>query len=129
MSKTDKRHTYIDFKSLRNLYGSFMEQKNGRSAVDESRKDAAIPPTGRDLMYGYNACKTRNRRIYLVWQLKIDHEIFAVERLLNASLADNTLDKGYIPSIPIHIASGAKREVPLGRRVDIYYGSVPDSSR
>ena len=66
-----------------------------------------------------------------------------MEPLLNAALTDDTLDEGYVGimihnrktqcakrkqilSISIYVASGAKRGVPLGQRVKIYYGSVPD---
>jgi hypothetical protein len=66
-----------------------------------------------------------------------------VEPLLNAALTDDTLDEGYVGilshsrktqctkgkqilSISIYVASGTKRRVPLGQRVEIYYGSAPD---
>ena len=66
----------------------------------------------RQLIYKYNACKTRTRRIYLVWQLEtlgklelgriinlgwlwIDIGI-TVESLLNNVLANDTLNEGYV---------------------------------
>jgi hypothetical protein len=58
-------------------------------------------------------------------------------------LNDDTLDEGYVGynrrskkircakskqilSISIYVASDVKRKVPLGQRVDLYYGSAPD---
>jgi hypothetical protein len=58
---------------------------------------AAQLPYLRKLIYGYNACKTRTRRIHLVWQLDTLIDIgIAVEPLLNDALEDDTLDDGYV---------------------------------
>ncbi|PSN59202.1 putative cell surface metalloreductase [Corynespora cassiicola Philippines] len=83
-------------------------------------------PYLRKLIYDYNACKSRNRRIRLIWQLETDDEIAILEPLLNASLKSDTLDEGYILTISIYIASGKKYKIPVGRRVDVYYGLAPD---
>ena len=74
---------------------------------------AAQLPYLKRLIYGYNTCKTRTRRVHLVWQLKtigkfqsrfegdtykaIDMGI-AVQSLLNNALDDDTLDEGYVSS-------------------------------
>ncbi|KAG9231519.1 cell surface metalloreductase [Amylocarpus encephaloides] len=86
---------------------------------------AAQLPYLKQLIYGYNACKTRTRRVHLVWQLETLDIGIAVESLLNDTLADDTLDEGYILSILIYIESGKADPVPFSRRA-IVYSSTAD---
>ncbi|KAH8799661.1 cell surface metalloreductase [Xylogone sp. PMI_703] len=85
---------------------------------------AAQLPYLKQLIYGYNACKTRTRRVHLVWQLDTLDIGITVESLLNNALADDTLDEGYILSISIYIQSGKTDRVPFGRRAIVYSGTA-----
>ncbi|KAF3031694.1 hypothetical protein E8E12_001720 [Didymella heteroderae] len=82
-------------------------------------------PYLKQLLYDFNACRTHNRRIHLIWQPKDEGEIPAVEPLLNEALRNDTLGEGYILSISIYIASSVRKETTSGRRVRLYWRPEP----
>ncbi|KAF2195727.1 hypothetical protein K469DRAFT_758547 [Zopfia rhizophila CBS 207.26] len=83
---------------------------------------AAQLPYIRQPIYGYNACKTQNRRVHLAWQLETGDITTAVEPLLNAALHDDTLDEGKVSTLNNHVSEWpANREQILS--VSTYVGS------
>lgn len=83
---------------------------------------AAQLPYLKQLIYGYNACKIRTRRIHLVWQLETLGKLqilasrmsrklttaevgIAMEPLLNDALIDDTLDEGYVSNAALELIS------------------------
>ncbi|KAF3037144.1 hypothetical protein E8E11_003317 [Didymella keratinophila] len=86
---------------------------------------AAQLPYLDELVYGYNACKTRNRRVHLVWLLEKYSLISPLVSLLNAALEKDSLDDGFILGISIHVAISNMKDERLGRRVNLYHGPIP----
>ncbi|KAF4611366.1 hypothetical protein G7Y89_g15647 [Cudoniella acicularis] len=87
---------------------------------------AAQLPYLKQLIYGYNTCKTRTRRVHLVWQLETIDILIAMVDPLNDALVNDTLDDGYILSISIYIEYGSADRVPFGerKRAIVYRGSA-----
>ncbi|KAF2818044.1 hypothetical protein CC86DRAFT_183145 [Ophiobolus disseminans] len=86
---------------------------------------AAQLPYLHALVYSYNACKTRNRRVHLIWFLEKYNLIPPFVSLLNAALDNDSLDEGFILSISIHITASDMQDEQLGRRVNFYYRPMP----
>ncbi|KAH6668517.1 cell surface metalloreductase [Halenospora varia] len=92
---------------------------------------AALLPYLRELIHGYNTCKTRTRRVHLVWQLQSLDIGVAAESLLNNALDDDTLDNGYVSKvasrilcISIYVESDGISKVPFSQRAIIYPGTA-----
>ncbi|PVH70391.1 cell surface metalloreductase [Cadophora sp. DSE1049] len=85
---------------------------------------AAQLPYLRKLIHGYQTCKTRTRRVHLVWQLQSLDIGLAAESLLNDALDEDTLDDSYILCISIYVDSAGIAKVPFGRRATIYPGTA-----
>ncbi|KAH6668340.1 hypothetical protein B0J14DRAFT_600446 [Halenospora varia] len=85
---------------------------------------AAQLPYLRKLIHGYQTCKTRTRRVHLVWQLQSLDIGVAAESLLNDALDEDTLDNSYILSISIYVESDGVSKVPFGQRATIYPGTA-----
>ncbi|KAH7330031.1 putative cell surface metalloreductase [Rhexocercosporidium sp. MPI-PUGE-AT-0058] len=88
---------------------------------------AALLSYLRELIHGYQTCKTRTRRVHLVWQLQklttIDIGV-AAESLLNDALDEDTLDDSYILDISIYVNAPGIVKVPFGKRATIYPGTA-----
>ncbi|KAH6675937.1 hypothetical protein B0J14DRAFT_587659 [Halenospora varia] len=85
---------------------------------------AAQLPYLRKLIHGYQTCKTRTRRVHLVWQLQSLDIGVAAESLLNDALDEDTLDNSCILSISIYVESDGVSKVPFGQRATIYPGTA-----
>ncbi|KAH9203059.1 hypothetical protein DL95DRAFT_508823 [Leptodontidium sp. 2 PMI_412] len=85
---------------------------------------AALLSYLRELIHGYQTCKTRTRRVHLVWQLQSLDIGVAAESLLNDALDEDTLDDSYILDISIYVNAPAIVKVPFGKRAAIYPGTA-----
>ncbi|OAL42592.1 hypothetical protein IQ07DRAFT_525845 [Pyrenochaeta sp. DS3sAY3a] len=82
-------------------------------------------PYLKKLIYGYNTCTTRTRRVHLVWQLETIIDIgIAAQSYLNDALTDDLLDDGNILGISIYIKIGKLDSASWGRRAVWYNGSA-----
>ncbi|KAH8585445.1 hypothetical protein B0O99DRAFT_530852 [Bisporella sp. PMI_857] len=77
------------------------------------------------LIYGYNARRTRARRIHLVWQIRHKTDAAVAQSLLNDALQDDKLDDGCILSISIYLESNDILTFPFGKRATVYPGTAP----
>ncbi|KAH8726708.1 cell surface metalloreductase [Phaeosphaeriaceae sp. PMI808] len=81
-------------------------------------------PYLKKLIYGYNTCTTRTRRVHLVWQLETIDIGIAAESYLNDALTDDLLDDGNILGISIYIKIGKLDGASWGRRAVWCNGSA-----
>ncbi|KAE9987537.1 hypothetical protein EG328_002522 [Venturia inaequalis] len=81
-------------------------------------------PYLKKLIYGYNTCTTRTRRVHLVWQLETIDIGIAAQSYLNDALTDDLLDDGNILGISIYIKIGKLDSASWGRRAVWYNGSA-----
>lgn len=80
-------------------------------------------PYLKQLMYGYKTCKSRTRRIHLVWQTEtFDSSFAAVHPFLNSFLDEDTEDNGYILTISIYVYSKHVQRKTFGRRAKLFNG-------
>ncbi|PVH68895.1 hypothetical protein DL98DRAFT_191735 [Cadophora sp. DSE1049] len=85
---------------------------------------AALLSYLRELIHGYQTCKTGTRRVHLVWQLQSLDICVAAEPLLNDALDEDTLDDSYILDISIFVNAPGIVKVPFGKRATIYPGTA-----
>lgn len=57
---------------------------------------AAAIPYLKKMIYGYNTCTSRVRRLHLVWQVEAADEMTAAQTLINNLLEDDIVDDGYV---------------------------------
>ncbi|KAL4926645.1 ferric reductase family protein [Aspergillus undulatus] len=61
---------------------------------------AAAIPYLKKMIYGYNTCTSQVRRLHLVWQVESIDEMKPALTLLNNLLKDDTMDEGYVRTVP-----------------------------
>ncbi|KAF2258055.1 hypothetical protein CC78DRAFT_538086 [Lojkania enalia] len=81
-------------------------------------------PYLKQLIYGYNAHKSRTRRVHLVWQLETRETGIAVQSIINEVL---TNDAFHILSISMYIRSGGAHLVKIKRKKTVDRGIGSDS--
>ncbi|KAH9206361.1 cell surface metalloreductase [Leptodontidium sp. 2 PMI_412] len=85
---------------------------------------AALVSYLRKLTHSYQTCKTRTRRVHLVWQLQSLDIALVGKSLWKDAVDEVTLDDSYFLSISIYVDSPGVFKAPFGKRATIYPGTA-----